>query len=162
MRGNWGDVLLSATSAPEEAKREVLTTFLWCSVRGCEEMAYGSAWNHHWEGGQALEQASQGSGHGPKCLGVRERFGKCSETDCLTFRLPCVKSRINDTPGSLPIQDLWVYEKVIDFELLVCCRRTKFVFFYTYWAHNEAWSKPPKLYLQSVYILQRMIHFMLV
>lgn len=100
-----------------------VTTSLWCSVRGgCEGMAYSSVWNHDWEGGQTLEQASQGSGHGPKSVNVWEGFGQCSETNGLTFWLRCVKSRIYGPPGSLPTQDLWFYEKKV---LLVFCRSTE-------------------------------------
>lgn len=100
MGGNWGDILLSTIFTAGETRREVLTTSLWCSVRGgCEGMAYSSVWNHHWDGDQTLEQTSQGNGHGPKCVGVGEGFGQCSERDCVTFRLPCVK------------KDLWFHEK---------------------------------------------------
>jgi len=45
----------------------------------------------HRGSGEALEQAPQGSGHGPKPVAVPEAFRQCSWMHGSTFRLPCVE-----------------------------------------------------------------------
>lgn len=48
----------------------------------------------YWEGGEALEQAPRGSGHGPKPGRVQEGFGQHPSMYGLAFRSACVESGI--------------------------------------------------------------------
>lgn len=58
--------------------------------------------------GQALDQAPQGSGQGPKLVSVQEVFGLCSYIQGSTFRLPRVESGggLADPCGPLTSQDI--------------------------------------------------------
>ena len=62
----------------------------------------------HQEGSWAMEQASQGSGHGTKPAGVQYAVGQHSQTHSLFFGWffedPGVG--LNDPCGSLPTQDV--------------------------------------------------------
>ena len=61
-----------------------LLSFFKYVTREWLRAASGRVQNRHWEkalhreGGQAVEQAPQGSGHGPKPVNVEEVFGQCS------------------------------------------------------------------------------------
>ena len=79
------------------------------------EVVLGKVWGGyqenvlHPEGGWALEQAPQGSGHSTKPGRIQEMFGQCSQAHGVILGVSCSKSWTGvglDGPyGSLPTQN---------------------------------------------------------
>lgn len=99
-------------------KGAALIYSLWWPVTGPKGMAWscireGSGWMLgkkvlHWQGGQVLEQASQGSGHSTEPAGVWEAFRQCF-LDMVSFFGWCYMEPGVGRVGPFHLMILWSY-----------------------------------------------------
>ena len=80
----------------------------WHGAGTGEGQAGGEGKVLHRDGGWALGQAPQGSGHSSEPAAVQETFGQCSQTNGLIFGWSCVEPGVglSDPCGSFTTQDI--------------------------------------------------------